>query len=629
MATVIDALVMTLGLDVAEFDKNRKRSGEDLEKFKKQADSVAKDVANGGKLMAEGFRAIKAELLGVLAVAGAATGLKEFIGASVKGQAELGRLSKNLGMSGAKLQAWGVIAEEMGGKASDAFGALQSIAGGLAEASIRGHSALTDMARANGVVLTDAKGQVLSYEDALLSISKRMVELPRQQAMYLANQLGVGSMFNELMLGPDELRRRQAEAERLSGVTQESIARAMELQRQWALIKDRLSVFGKTGGRVFAAIEPVLNRLATAFADWLDSIDWDHVADVIGRIGDEFIAWLNGIDWGEVRKDVGDFIQKVKELVEELGGWKAVAIALGGVLVLKVLSPVLGLVGGLGRLIPLITSTTAGLWALAAAGAAVAGYGIGTLIHKQIEGTKADDAIGYSVALVKSAMGDEEATKAILRNEYGVGEHVSNQRVKDLVALDRARQARGVRNHNPGNLNFAGQPGAHLETGPNARFAAFGTMQEGIAALITQLGLYAKRGIDTISGIVKTYAPAADGNNVAAYIAALVKATGHGANEHLDLSNLDTLIPLVQGIARHEGNGNLTTEQVLGGIRLGASQRAAARGTGMVSRTSTSETHIGKIEVHTPATDAKGIVRDIGHELSNNALIAQADTGVQ
>lgn len=42
---------------------------------------------------------------------------------------------------------------------------------------------------------------------------------------------------------------------------------------------------------------------------------------------------------------------------------------------------------------------------------------------------------------------------------------------------------RGIRNNNPGNLNFAGQRGASLEGGPGGRFATFDTMDEGVAAL--------------------------------------------------------------------------------------------------------------------------------------------------
>ncbi|HEV2540192.1 MAG TPA: hypothetical protein VGU03_10845 [Frateuria sp.] len=597
MATVIDALVMTLGLDTASFDKGHKRASEGLEAFRKKSDAAAKQVAEGGKRMAEGFSAVRNQLLGLLAAFGAATTLKDFIASNVDGQAALSRLSRNLGISTRELEAWGTVAKEMGGQAQDAFGVLNTLAAGIAEAQLRGHSGLTDAARLFGIDLTGVK----TAEDALLRISDRLSKMPRQMALVAANQLGVGGMFNPVMQGSEALQQQLAEASRMSRVTDESAKAAERLQKQWALIQLR---FKGASELAFDKLSPVLERLATRFADWLDAVDWDAVARKIEKLADEVV-----------------------DVVKAFGGWKAVAIALGGILALKVLSPVLGLIGGLGRLLPLLASTTAGLWAMAAAGAAAAGYGIGTLIHKQIEGTKADDAIGYSVALVKSYFGDQEATKAILRNEYGVGDHVSNQRVKDLAALDRARQSRGRRNNNPGNLNFVGQAGAHLESGPNARFAAFDSLQEGIAALVRQLALYASRGIDTISGIVRKYAPSADGNNVAAYIASLARATGKGANEHLDLSNLDTLIPLVRGIARHEGNGTLSTDDILGGIRLGARQQAPGR-TALASRTSTSETHIGSITVNTRATDAQGIARDLRGALQNNSLVALADTGV-
>jgi hypothetical protein len=59
---------------------------------------------------------------------------------------------------------------------------------------------------------------------------------------------------------------------------------------------------------------------------------------------------------------------------------------------------------------------------------------------------------------------------------------------------------------------------------------------------------------------------------------------------------------------------------------ISADNRVAQRG-GSSSSTSTSETKIGSIVVHTQATDAKGIVRDMRHELSQNVLIASANMG--
>ncbi|ELS5855070.1 lytic transglycosylase domain-containing protein, partial [Escherichia coli] len=86
--------------------------------------------------------------------------------------------------------------------------------------------------------------------------------------------------------------------------------------------------------------------------------------------------------------------------------------------------------------------------------------------------------------------------------------------------------SRGIRNNNPGNLNFAGQKGATLESGPNARFASFPTMLEGIAALDRQVMLYLKRGKNTIDQIIDIYAPSSDGNNTSSYKSYLAQYTG-------------------------------------------------------------------------------------------------------
>ncbi|HGG6426262.1 TPA: lytic transglycosylase domain-containing protein [Salmonella enterica subsp. enterica serovar Kottbus] len=112
--------------------------------------------------------------------------------------------------------------------------------------------------------------------------------------------------------------------------------------------------------------------------------------------------------------------------------------------------------------------------------------------------------------------------------------------------------SRGIRNNNPGNLNFAGQKGATLESGPNARFASFPTMLEGIAALDRQVMLYLKRGKNTIDQIIDIYAPSSDGNNTSSYKSYLSQYTGLGVKEKIDGSNFDVMRKLIQGIINHE-----------------------------------------------------------------------------
>lgn len=143
---------------------------------------------------------------------------------------------------------------------------------------------------------------------------------------------------------------------------------------------------------------------------------------------------------------------------------------------------------------------------------------------------------------------------------------------------------RGVRNNNPGNLNFVGQAGATLESnGSNSRFAKFQTMEAGIGALAQQLQRYSSRGINTLDKIVAKYAPASE-NNTEAYVQALMKQTGLGRNQAIDMSNPAVMQSLVKGIISHENGGmrGITDDQVSQGVRLGA---GSGGGRGMINQT--------------------------------------------
>ncbi|EEY8899495.1 lytic transglycosylase domain-containing protein [Escherichia coli] len=133
--------------------------------------------------------------------------------------------------------------------------------------------------------------------------------------------------------------------------------------------------------------------------------------------------------------------------------------------------------------------------------------------------------------------------------------------------------SRGIRNNNPGNLNFAGQKGATLESGPNARFASFPTMLEGIAALDRQVMLYLKRGKNTIDQIIDIYAPSSDGNNTSSYKSYLSQYTGLGVKEKIDGSNFEVMKKLIQGIINHENGAAAKAVSVEDVIRALAMNR--------------------------------------------------------
>lgn len=646
MATIIDALVMTLGLDTRDFTKNEKGASEQLDKFKKQSNSVAKDVANGGKAMAEGFKTIRNELIGLFAVLTAGRGLKNFITEGVTGMAELGRKAQDFGMTAKELDSWGAAAESVGGSAAEMQSSIQNLASGIEEFKLTHQGAIMPVFRRLGIAVNEDGGKLRSYSAILTDIADRFSKMSRQDALAFGHMLGLDDHTIYLLeQGAQGLSKLRAEMEKNSGVTDKGVEEAQRIQAAWAGFHRQVKGLSDT---LFMALEPAMRPIIKTMTDWI-SKNHSLISSKVMEWAKKFAAWLPGFV-----RELSNLATKIQDIVQAMGGWKTVGIAVGGIMALKILAPVLSLAGGLTRLIPLIASTTAGLTSMAVAGAAVFGWKVGSMISNQIEGTKAGDWVGRGLAQTAAALGSDEAKKAVIRDNWSrMSADERKRRIAAYQALTPSERAiydqaapeaaslmkaasgmpkgrplpRGVRNRNPGNLNYVGQAGAHLESGPNARFAAFDTQEEGIAALIDQLGKYAARGNDTIAGIVNKYAPAADNNNVSAYIASLTKATGKKANEHLDLSDLGTLIPLVQGIVRHEGNGNLSADDIMRGIRVGAQQRLASRGGASRVSTSTAETHIGTVQVVTQATDAKGIARDMGRELRRNVLVAGANGG--
>ncbi|MBK2670139.1 lytic transglycosylase [Citrobacter portucalensis] len=122
---------------------------------------------------------------------------------------------------------------------------------------------------------------------------------------------------------------------------------------------------------------------------------------------------------------------------------------------------------------------------------------------------------------------------------------------------------RGERNNNPGNLNFAGQAGASLES-PGGRFARFETSFDGLRALSRQLMLYAGRGINSVEKIISTWAPASDNNNTTAYIQAVSQRLGVDPRVALNMNDPQTMSALMSSIIHHENGRNIYSRELIG-----------------------------------------------------------------
>ncbi|HFP9250555.1 TPA: hypothetical protein ACTXAM_004181 [Raoultella ornithinolytica] len=123
--------------------------------------------------------------------------------------------------------------------------------------------------------------------------------------------------------------------------------------------------------------------------------------------------------------------------------------------------------------------------------------------------------------------------------------------------------ARGIRNNNPGNLEYSKTNPWVGQTGDDGRFAKFETPEHGIRALGRNLLSYQRQGIDTVSDIINRWAPPSDNNNTDAYIQAVCAQLGVTADQQLDASNPDTLKALCAAIIQHENGSQPYSDQQL------------------------------------------------------------------
>ncbi|MDF4173549.1 structural protein, partial [Providencia stuartii] len=110
------------------------------------------------------------------------------------------------------------------------------------------------------------------------------------------------------------------------------------------------------------------------------------------------------------------------------------------------------------------------------------------------------------------------------------------------------KQARGIRNNNPGNIDYnkANNWKGQLPHDPNIepRFCRFESPVYGIRALMALLRTYQRKyGLKTVSGLIDRWAPTNE-NNTRAYINGVAKELGVSPTDVISLYDKATTIKL-------------------------------------------------------------------------------------
>lgn len=272
MPTIIDALIVELGLDSSQLLAKAPVSVAALKKLEAEAEKTEKSTKKIDKASKETTRSIdnlSRTVASFLAIIGGTVAIKNFISDFIDSNAALDRLSKNLGLSVGTISAWSNATEKLGGSAQGLQGTLDMMSKSQTQLALTGESSLIPYMSALGVSLADVNGKARPVTDILLDLSDRFSHMDRTAANNLGRMMGIdqGTM-NLLLQGRKELELEIARQKEQTAVTKEQAAQAQKFQTQIAGIKQQFQALGRTLLMEATPYIEKLFNLLESFAEW-------------------------------------------------------------------------------------------------------------------------------------------------------------------------------------------------------------------------------------------------------------------------------------------------------------------------------------------------------------------------
>ncbi len=657
MATIVDALVVTLGLDAAAFKRGKAEASQATKKLTAEEIRAAKEIEARNKRAADSFKRLRTEVLALVTIFTAGLGIKglaDYTADTIKGAIATGQLARELNMVPGQVRAVEQSFDRLGASAGDADDALKSIQ----EQAAKLRSGELDKRLESYLLNASRAGVSADVSDANDPIKK--MERDAEIAQKLAKTQGTGfailamqqegytrAMAYALMQGPQALRAEMERQQKLNELSEQETDRLRALNNRW---KDFKEGIGNTMQRVVIAMAPgfeTIMGLLERLSNWFSNHS-DEIGTQTAEMAEKFAAWVTSINWSQLIADVKEFFQELDKAVQSLGGWKVVLMALLGLKIISMVSPLLQLAGALGglgtslgvigRLGPAAIAVLGGLgiakllglpdadeskgledikngkwWAASAD--LPAGDFLTALAAKATGKSNADVAAFLTLpdALVKKAGPTAVDAALATQAKYGVPAAVTLGQY-GLESSFGKRMPAG--SNNPFGIKAtAGQPYVEAETtevinGVSQRVKQRFAKYDSLADAFDAHGRLLANG--------KAYEEARKHtDDPMAYAAAL---TGKYATDPQYGAKLQAIMG--SSALRQANAAQIAQQSALAGT-------AALPAAGAPSSTSTSETNInGPINVYTQATDANGIARDFAPAVQRQSMVAQANTGM-
>ena len=281
MPTVIDSLVVELGLDPKNFTQSQQKALDQLRKFQTEAAKAGKEIEASQRRVGESLNQMKREVLGFLGLSFGGAAARQFFDFVTNLDAAIGRTSKTLGISTRELSAWQGAVEQSGGSAQSITGAMQGLSGAMQQLVLTGNASFVPLFNRLGISLYQRNGQLKTSAMLMLDLAKAMEGIVPVRAHALLSMVtGMNEDTINLLLRGRAAVEGYLDAARKAGATSASDAAAAQAFNEQLVLLERTAT--QTGRAIVQGLLPGLTWFLDKYKEVLQL--WNNAPAWVKRL---------------------------------------------------------------------------------------------------------------------------------------------------------------------------------------------------------------------------------------------------------------------------------------------------------------------------------------------------------
>lgn len=273
MATIVDAIFVTLELVTSKYTTQAENAIKTDEKLEKSLDKVEKK----GGAVSKNFEGLANAVKGaakVFASLAAATGIIRFLQnvAEETRQAneEMLKLQASLGLTAEKINGMRGAGAALGGTAEGMTNSMKGLNKGMNDFVVKGDTSLLPFMNALGVSMVDGQGKLRDVDKVMLDLSDSFSKMNSEQAYALGQDMGFDEgTIAALMQGRDAMKEMSDYHAKMYTSSKEELAASRELSKNQAQLSAHWASMKLMIGNAIIPLLVKLTNFAKAFFEFL------------------------------------------------------------------------------------------------------------------------------------------------------------------------------------------------------------------------------------------------------------------------------------------------------------------------------------------------------------------------